>query len=183
MSGIISGIGGAMGSLSSGIGGALSDGSQMLGLGKPSGSSFSKYQAGSSILSGIGSYQSGMARAAGDQMSAQYWRAQKANEPVQAQNSVGGLKQQLMTSVGRMGTQLAGSGIDIGQGVGQASRTALQQGSVTAQQNSILAGNIRQSRDETTAIQADYNAQQAKKGGMIGLVGGLAQGALSLLAL
>lgn len=134
-------------------------------------SGLQKMQATSDILSGLGSYQANQTRAASGQISAMNYRAQATNEQVMGQTDVTNLKQQYLSSVGRADSQIAGGGLDVGQGVAQATRQTIGQNAAAMTNVTNLAASIRANRDNMAAIEADASAKQAQAAGMLSLIG------------
>lgn len=138
-------------------------------------------QAGSSVLSGLGSLYAGSNRAASDRALASEFQAQAATEAPPAQVEVSGLKQQYLQAVGGQAARMAAGGVDVGQGVGATSRQIMGQNVAAAEQSSILSGDIRADRDRANQAMAQASAAASQGAGEMGLIGGLLGGGLKLL--
>lgn len=166
-------------------------------------------QAGSSVLSGLGTMYSDQSKsrsyatqgnAAAIQsinygIQAGEWKTQAGDETVMGQNTVTGLKSQYLNAIGGMGARLGASGVDVGQGVGAAQRQTIAQNAVSASQTTMLASDIRARRDTINVLQAQDAQTQAladvaashaaategESAGKLALIGSVAGAGLKLL--
>ncbi len=139
-------------------------------------------QAGTSVLSGLGTMAAYDARASSDTIQAGEWQTQAGDEYVTGQNQMTGLKQQYLSDIGGIGSKAAAGGVDVGQGVVAGARNVIGQNAANMGQVTMLASDIRSRRDQINQIQADAAAQEATDAGTMGLVGGILGGGLKLLS-
>ena len=139
-------------------------------------------QAGTSVLSGLGTMASYNARASSDEIQAGEWGTQSKDEFVMGTNQVGGLKSQYLNDIGGVTSRAAAGGVDVGQGVAAGARTAIGQSAVSTGQVDTLASDIRARRDNINQIQAQAAADEAKNAGTMALLGGIFDGGLKILS-
>ena len=158
-------VGGILGG-SGGIGSDYVAGSQLAGGSGGSGGligsrSIGSLQAASSVLAGLGEMGADQSRAASYRIQGSEWGSQATSDYVQGANEVGGLKAQYLAAIGQSTARTGASGVDVGQGVGQQTRTTIGQNAANAMQVTELAADVRRRRDLVNAIQANEAADQA----------------------
>ncbi|MFZ1963872.1 MAG: hypothetical protein WAU78_10500 [Roseiarcus sp.] len=129
-------------------------------------------QTGSSVLDGLMQMGADQSKASSYQIQAGEWGTQAKDEFVMGTNQVSNLKNQYLNAIGTGTTRMAAGGLDVGQGAGAQSRTTIGQNAATAEQNDMLASDIRARRDAINQIQANAAADQANLAAKLALVGG-----------
>ncbi len=139
-------------------------------------------QAGSSVLSGLGTMMGDQSKASSYRIQSGEWATQAKDEVVSGANQVSGLKAQYLAQTGGATAKAAAGGVDVGQGTVGNARQAVGQNAVGTGQIDTLASDIRARRDTINQIQADEAAKQADNAGTMALIGGILGGGLKLLS-